>query len=66
MPTVRNRISGVIAEEPQHIIDHPVLGAHLELVDEDAKPIPAELVNVDKSEEIAANSRQKITDKDDK
>lgn len=45
MPKTRNRRTGVIAETQQHIIDHEVLGADLELVDEDEKPLVPELIS---------------------
>lgn len=38
MALTRHTISGKIEEVPQHLVDHPVLGQYLEVVDEDAKP----------------------------
>jgi hypothetical protein len=68
MPKTRHRISGAIdIDTPQHIIDHPVLGKYLEVVDERAKPIPSELVSRSKAETIASESKtaNKTTKKDD-
>lgn len=52
---VRHTVSGQIADVPQHIYDHDVLGAYLEIVDEDAKPFVPELHNArtaDKSVDV--------------
>ena len=66
MPKTRHRLSGAIdIDTPQHIIDHPILGAHLEVVDDDAKPIPAELVSQEHAKRIASDSKT-TTKKDDK
>ena len=40
----RHRVSGAIDENtPRHIAEHPILGAHLDIVDPDAKPFVPEL-----------------------
>jgi hypothetical protein len=45
----RNRLTGVVdIHTPFHIYDHPVLGANLELVEDDAKPFVADLINTDR------------------
>lgn len=43
MAITRHTISGVIDKNtPQNILEHPVLGRYLEVVDEDTKPfVPA-------------------------
>ena len=39
MPRTRHTVSGVVDENtPEHIVQHPVLGKYLEVVDENAKP----------------------------
>lgn len=44
MPRTRNRRTGVTDETPQHLIDHEVLGADLELIGDDEKPFVPELI----------------------
>lgn len=69
MTSTRHRISGLVElDTPQHVIDHPVLGKYLEIVDEDAKSIPPEVIqkDIDKAEKIAADSKKKNDKKDDK
>ena len=64
MPKTRHRISGVIENDtPQHIIDHEVLGKHLEIIEDDDKALVPELVSLKHAEEIAAKSRQVDSDK---
>lgn len=59
MPKTRHRISGVTEiDTPQHIIDHPVLGKYLEVVDDDAKDIVPELVAPKHAERIALDSKR--------
>lgn len=59
MPKTRHRISGVIENDtPQHLIDHEWYGQFFELVGEDAKPIPAELVSTKHAERIAIDSKR--------
>lgn len=60
----RNRLTGVVdIHTPQHIIDHPVLGANLELVEDDAKPFVAELINTDRVlDGVSDNDAPKPTD----
>lgn len=61
MAKTRHRISGVIEiDTPQHIIDHPVLGKYLEVVEEKDKALEPALISRDDSKavEIAARSKQ--------
>lgn len=40
MPRTRHTVSGVVDKNtPEHILDHPVLGKYLEVVEDDAKPL---------------------------
>lgn len=43
MATVKNTISGIVAEVPEHYLDHPILGANLVAFsnDEVVAPKPA-------------------------
>lgn len=43
MIRVRHTVSGQIAEVPEHIFNHDILGRYLEEVDESAKPYVPEL-----------------------
>lgn len=63
MPKTRNRRTGVISETQQHIIDHPVLGADLELVADDEKPLVAELISP-KTVEKQAEAKRETKDKE--
>lgn len=38
MTLTRNTISGVVADVPQHLVDHATLGQYLEVVAEGTKP----------------------------
>lgn len=61
MAKTRHRISGRIENNtPQHIIDHPVLGKYLEVIDEaaEAKAIVPELVSAKHAERIATESKR--------
>ena len=40
MPRTRHTVSGVVDQNtPEHILDHPVLGKYLEVVEEGTKPL---------------------------
>lgn len=52
----RHRISGAIDENtPRHIVDHPVLGKHLEVVGPDVKPFLPEMHRVSLPEDYTAD-----------
>lgn len=61
MALTRHTISGKIEEVPQHLVDHPVLGQYLEVVDEDAKPF-AEGLFLSGTKEERAESRTATND----
>lgn len=62
MALTRHTISGKIEEVPQHLVDHPVLGQYLEVVDEDAKPFAEGLFHSGSIEERTESRPLKSTD----
>jgi hypothetical protein len=58
----RNRRTGQIDKNtPVHLIEHPVLGRDLEIVDDDAKPLVPELININRAKPEA---KPPVTDED--
>lgn len=57
--TTRHKISGVIDKNtPDHILNHPVFGQYLEVVEDNAKPFVPELHNPDAKIEADAKVKQ--------
>lgn len=61
MALTRHTITGKIEDVPQNLVDHPVLGQYLEVVDEDAKPFAEGLFHSGSIEE-RAESRPAATE----
>jgi hypothetical protein len=58
MIRARHTVSGVIAEVPEDIFNHDVLGEYLERVEEDAKPLVPELHKPRKAEPEAVTTKK--------
>lgn len=63
----RNRRTGLIDNRtPQHIFDHPILGADLEIIGEEEKPFVPELLTEKSVEAGRSADKTEPEDADDK
>lgn len=67
MPLTRHTVSGLVAEVPQHLIDHAILGQYLEVVPEGTKSlVPGHFKQGTVAERAEAAEARKLSAEDAK